>query len=130
MKSALTSRMTTSADPIRSSMLGCHSSPALMQRSDQADTNAAIWKSAEAVKSFAAQADQRERERREQLLFIARLLPFKRTDAFTFLDLGAGMGAACGVVSDLPRPVPQRHAGERSPEDLAVALGLVQVCRR
>ena len=58
---------------------------------DQADTNAAIWKSAEAVKSFAAQADQRERERREQLLFVARLLPFKRTDAFTFLDLGAGI---------------------------------------
>ena len=71
---------------------------------DQADTNAAIWKSAEAVKSFAAQADQRERERREQLLFVARLLPFKRTDAFTFLDLGAGMGAASrAVLSEFPR---------------------------
>src|SRR6202011_2404214 len=71
---------------------------------DPADTNAAIWKSAEVVKSFAAQAEQREGERREQLLLVARLLPFKRTDAFTFLDLGAGTGAASrAVLSEFPR---------------------------
>src|ERR1700730_6078243 len=71
---------------------------------DPADTNAAIWKSAEVAKSFAAMAGQRERERREQLQLVARLLPFKRTDAFTFLDLGAGTGAASrAVLSEFPR---------------------------
>ena len=65
---------------------------------DPADTNAAIWKSAEVDKSFAAQGEQRERERREQLVLVARLLPFKRTDTFTFLDLGAGTGAASRAV--------------------------------
>jgi len=64
----------------------------------QADTNAAIWKSEEVVKSFAAQAEQRERERAEQLTLVARLLPFTRRDAFTFLDLGAGTGAAARAV--------------------------------
>ncbi len=71
---------------------------------DPADTNAAIWKSAEVAKTFAATAEQRERERREQLLLVARLLPFKRSDAFTFLDLGAGTGAASrAVLSEFPR---------------------------
>ena len=64
----------------------------------QADTNAAIWKSEEVVKSFAAQAEQRERERADQLTLVARLLPFGRHDAFTFLDLGAGTGAAARAV--------------------------------
>src|ERR1700731_4886831 len=64
----------------------------------QADTNAAIWKSEEVVKSFAAQAEQRERERAEQLTLMARVLPFERNDAFTFLDLGAGTGAAARAV--------------------------------
>src|SRR5579859_8201920 len=70
---------------------------------DQGDTNAAMWKSAEVVRSFAAQAEQRERERRDQLVFVARLLPFKRTDPFTFLDLGAGTGAAArAVLTEFP----------------------------
>jgi|SRR5579859_7424066 len=64
----------------------------------QADTNAALWKSEEVVKSFAAQAEQRERERADQLTLVARLLPFGRDDAFTFLDLGAGTGAAARAV--------------------------------
>jgi len=71
---------------------------------DPADTNAAIWKSAEVAKTFAATAEQRERERREQHLLVARLLPFKRSDAFTFLDLGAGTGAASrAVLAEFPR---------------------------
>jgi tRNA (cmo5U34)-methyltransferase len=71
---------------------------------DPADTNAAIWKSAEVARTFAAMADQRERERREQLLLVARLLPFGRNDTFTFLDLGAGTGAASrAVLSEFPR---------------------------
>jgi tRNA (cmo5U34)-methyltransferase len=68
------------------------------QMAGQADTNAAIWKSEEVVKSFAAQAEQRERERAEQLTLVARLLPFGREDSFTFLDLGAGTGAATRAV--------------------------------
>ncbi len=71
---------------------------------DPADTNAAIWKSAEVARTFAATAEQRERERREQLLLVARLLPFKRNNAFTLLDLGAGTGAASrAVLSEFPR---------------------------
>ena len=71
---------------------------------DQVDTNAAIWKSDDAVRSFAASAQQRERERHEQLLLLARLLPFDQQDAFTFLDLGAGTGAASRVLlAEYPR---------------------------
>jgi tRNA (cmo5U34)-methyltransferase len=62
------------------------------------DTNAAIWKSEEVARSFATMAQQRERERAEQLTFIARLLPFERNDAFVFMDLGAGTGAAARAV--------------------------------
>jgi SAM-dependent methyltransferase len=70
---------------------------------DQTDTNAAIWKSADVARTFAAQAEQRDRERRDQLVLLARLLPFQRNDAFTFLDLGAGTGAASrAVLSEFP----------------------------
>jgi tRNA (cmo5U34)-methyltransferase len=65
---------------------------------DQTDTNADIWKSEAIAKSFAAQSAQRERERAEQLTFVARLLPFKPDEAFTFIDLGAGTGAAARAV--------------------------------
>ena len=71
---------------------------------DQADTNAAIWKSEEVVRSFAAQAGERERQRREQFQLLARLLPFGPDDAFTFVDLGAGTGAAArAVLTEYPR---------------------------
>jgi tRNA (cmo5U34)-methyltransferase len=65
---------------------------------EHGDTNAAIWKSEEVARSFAAQAGQRERERAEQLTLMARLLPFGRDESFTFLDLGAGTGAAARAV--------------------------------
>lgn len=58
------------------------------------DTNAAIWKSEAVVKGFAARAEQRS----EQLELVARLLPFQVGDSFTFLDLGAGTGAASSAV--------------------------------
>jgi len=71
---------------------------------DQGDTNAAIWKSAEVARTFAAQAGQRERDRHEQLVLVARLLPFNRQDTFTFLDLGAGTGAVTrAVLGEFPR---------------------------
>ena len=68
------------------------------------DTNAAIWKSEEVARSFAAQSGGRDRQRSEQLTLIARLLPFGPADAFAFVDLGAGTGAASRVVlAEYPR---------------------------
>jgi trans-aconitate methyltransferase len=85
---------------------------------DQRDTNATIWKSEEVVRSFAAQAAQRERERSEQLTLVARLLPFAADDAFTFLDLGAGMGAASrAVLTEYPRA--RSILAEYSPQMMA-----------
>jgi tRNA (cmo5U34)-methyltransferase len=69
----------------------------MVQRPEN-DTNEAIWKSEEVVKNFAAQTEQRERERRDQLTLVARLLPFGQQDRFTFVDLGAGTGAATRAV--------------------------------
>jgi len=68
------------------------------------DTNAEIWKSEEVARSFAAQSAQREGERAEQLTFVARLFPFSRDDTFTFVDLGAGTGAAArAMLKEYPR---------------------------
>ena len=61
------------------------------------DQNAAIWQSAETVKAWAAEEAGRERKRVEQRRFLARLLPFA-DEAFTFLDLGAGTGAASRAI--------------------------------
>jgi tRNA (cmo5U34)-methyltransferase len=71
---------------------------------DPGDTNAAIWKSEEVARSFAALSAQRERERGEQLAFVARLLPFSTDEAFTFVDLGAGTGAASrAILQEYPK---------------------------
>jgi SAM-dependent methyltransferase len=68
------------------------------------DTNAAIWKSEAVAREFAAQSAQREAQRREQLTLLARLLPFGPHAAFTFMDLGAGTGAASrAVLAEYPR---------------------------
>jgi tRNA (cmo5U34)-methyltransferase len=68
------------------------------------DTNAAIWKSEEAVKHWTAKADERERKRAAHRRILGELLPFGEQDAFTFLDLGAGTGAAArGILSLYPR---------------------------
>src|SRR5690349_15024491 len=82
---------------------------------DQTDTNAEIWKSAEVARTFAAQSEQREQQRREQLTLVARLLPFGPQDAFTFVDLGAGTGAASRA---LLAEYPNAHAilAEYSPQ--------------
>ncbi len=62
------------------------------------DTNAAIWKSDQIVKTWAAEAAQRERTHGAQWQLMARLLPFGEQEAFTFLDLGAGTGAASRAI--------------------------------
>jgi tRNA (cmo5U34)-methyltransferase len=68
---------------------------------DHADPNAAIWKSAEAVEAWAAEAGRQERSRVAHRRFMAGLLPFGEQEAFTFLDLGAGTGAASRTILDL-----------------------------
>jgi tRNA (cmo5U34)-methyltransferase len=70
-----------------------------MDHSD--DTNAAIWHSGEAVQAWAAEAQAQERHRAEHRRFMAALLPFGPQDAFTFLDLGAGTGAASRTILDV-----------------------------
>lgn len=95
---------------------------------DQADTNAAIWQSAEAVEAWAADAARQERSRTASRRFMAGLLPFGEQEAFTFLDLGAGTGAAARTILDLyPRSTAiladfsaeMIRAGEREMQRLA-----------
>ena len=68
---------------------------------DSKDTNQAIWHSGEAVQAWAAEAQVQERYRTGHRRFMAALLPFSPREAFTFLDLGAGTGAASRTVLDL-----------------------------
>jgi tRNA (cmo5U34)-methyltransferase len=76
----------------------------MAEMADPSDTNAAIWKSEEVARTFAAQSEQRDQQRRDQLTLVARLLPFGADDAFTFLDLGAGTGAASrAILAEYPR---------------------------
>jgi len=63
-----------------------------------ADTNAAIWQSGAIVATWAAEEGKRERKRAAQRRLMAVLLPFGEQDAFTFLDLGAGTGAASRAI--------------------------------
>ena len=65
------------------------------------DTNAAIWQSGEIVQTWVAEAAEHERKRAAQRQFMAALLPFGEQDAFTFLDLGAGTGAASRAILGL-----------------------------
>jgi tRNA (cmo5U34)-methyltransferase len=68
------------------------------------DTNAAIWKSEEVVQYWTASSGERERKRAAQWAFMGELLPFGKQDAFTFVDLGAGTGAAArGILELYPR---------------------------
>src|SRR5215475_2063153 len=65
---------------------------------ETADTNAAIWKSAEAVEAWTAEAERQERGRQAHRRLVTLLLPFAEQDEFTFLDLGAGTGAASRTI--------------------------------
>ena len=64
------------------------------------NSNAEIWKSDEGISYWVATADDRERRRGEQRILMADLLPFADDEAFTFVDLGAGTGAAARAVLD------------------------------
>lgn len=73
-----------------------------------ADTNAAIWQSQEIVANWVKEADAQERKRASQRRLMADLLPFGENEEFTFLDLGAGPGAASRAIL------------ERHPRSLAI----------
>lgn len=84
---------------------------------EQGDTNAELWKSDEVARAFVAEG-QRERERQEQFRIVARVLPFTPDDAFTFVDLGAGTGAASrAILNEYPRAT--AILGEFSPSMMA-----------
>ncbi|NMM24736.1 MAG: class I SAM-dependent methyltransferase [Phycicoccus sp.] len=65
------------------------------------DTNADIWKSQEGVQFWTAKTAEREQKRATHWRFLGELLPFDEQDVFTFLDLGAGTGAAARGILDL-----------------------------
>jgi tRNA (cmo5U34)-methyltransferase len=62
------------------------------------DTNAAVWKTEMGV-SFWKQHDRAERDAQRRAL-MAQLLPFAADQEFTFVDLGAGTGAAARSMLD------------------------------
>ena len=65
---------------------------------NSADTNAEIWHSEEMVQHWVKEATAQERNRAEQRRLMADLLPFDDDREFTFLDLGAGTGAASRAI--------------------------------
>ena len=67
---------------------------------DTEDTNAAVWKSDIGVSFWKSTQDERERRRAGQRTLMAELLPFAADEPFTFVDLGAGTGAASRVILD------------------------------
>ena len=73
----------------------------LLVMDQSTDTNAAIWKSEEGVRHWTARTAEREQKRAAHWRFMGELLPFDEQDAFTFLDLGAGTGAAARALLDL-----------------------------
>ena len=64
------------------------------------DTNAAVWKSDIGVSFWKSTRDDRERRRGAHRALMAELLPFAPDEPFTFLDLGAGTGAAARSILD------------------------------
>jgi len=65
---------------------------------NSADTNAEIWHSEAMVRHWVKEATAQERNRAEQRRMMADLLPFGDDEEFTFLDLGAGTGAASRAI--------------------------------
>lgn len=64
------------------------------------DTNAEIWKSDRVIADWVATSEDRERSRTDQRRLMADLLPFGEDEPFTFVDLGAGTGAAARAILD------------------------------
>jgi len=66
----------------------------------ETDTNEEVWKSDHMVARWVAAEGGREQRRAEQRRLMADLLPFTDDQQFTFVDLGAGTGAASRAVLD------------------------------
>jgi tRNA (cmo5U34)-methyltransferase len=64
------------------------------------DTNAAVWKTDIGVNFWKSTASDRERRRAGHRTLMAELLPFAVGEPFTFVDLGAGTGAAARNILD------------------------------
>jgi len=64
------------------------------------DTNAAVWKSDIGVSFWKSRESDRARRDAERRVLMAELLPFAVDEPFTFVDLGAGTGAASRTVLD------------------------------
>jgi tRNA (cmo5U34)-methyltransferase len=82
------------------------------------DSNAAVWKSDVGVNYWTSTAVDRERRRAGHRALLAELLPFGDDERFTFIDLGAGTGAATRAVLDY---FPAAHAvlADFSPQMMA-----------
>jgi len=65
---------------------------------EHTDTNAEIWRSEEIVGHWVTEAEASERNRVAERRLMAELLPFDDDAEFTFLDLGAGTGAASRAI--------------------------------
>ena len=74
---------------------------------DAPDSNAEIWKSAESVRAWVDDVEPRQRALRRRWQLMGQLLPVEDDEAFTFVDLGAGTGAAARAILDL---YPRSHA--------------------
>jgi tRNA (cmo5U34)-methyltransferase len=82
------------------------------------DTNAEVWKSDVGVTYWKSTATDREARRAGHRQLLAELLPFGDDEQFTFIDLGAGTGAATRTVLDY---FPAAHAvlADFSPQMMA-----------
>ena len=68
--------------------------------SDTEDTNAAVWKSDIGVSFWKSRDVDRSKRDAERRVMMAELLPFAVDEPFTFVDLGAGTGAAARTILD------------------------------
>src|SRR6202034_4907519 len=85
---------------------------------DTGDTNAAVWKSDIGVSFWKSRESDRAKRDAERRVMMAELLPFAVDEPFTFVDLGAGTGAAARTVLD---HFPAAHAilADYSPQMMA-----------
>ena len=85
---------------------------------DTEDTNAAVWKSDIGVSFWKSRENDRARRDAERRVMMAELLPFAVDEPFTFVDLGAGTGAAARTVLEY---FPAAHAflADFSPQMMA-----------